>query len=620
MKSNKFARLLLLLSLLILHHSYAYTQDYWGPYGGPLNVDITEIKYNFSDDIFVGTKTGIYRSTDNGINWTNINNAIPYYNISCIAISPNNDIYLGTVNGSLYRSTDNGNNWITLISGPTAVSHFDIKLNSYGHIYLGSFGISWSTDNGLNWSSHVFPNMAFVQSIFIDHNNNIYVGNSDGKIHQSLNYGLNWTEISPGWNGFISKIHMNGDGYIYAALRELPTAPWKIYRSKNIGQSWAQIGYTLSVPSIFDIFTNYNNHIFIATGDSGVYRFKNIHRNWEKIESGLQNNYVRLLYLDNRGYLTCGTYGNGIFKSILSTTLFANKKDTLIFESTELGSSKIDSMLIRNMGDTILTIHSIYSTDSSFSVSPSTSIINTSDSQYIKVKFSPENLGLNTGIIFFMSNANTSPDQIQVVGRGRAAILELSQRQITFPPTPLNQSFDTLIYVSNIGNDTLKIFEILGNSGYFSYHSASSIIYPGDFVTDTIRFENDSLGTFSGTLIIGSNSISSPDTIFVSGSTDTSFNILKHEENAINRYILYQNYPNPFNPSTTFEFDLPEKSAIILSVYNLLGERVATVFSKHVSAGKYQIEWDASHFASGIYIYRMEAGNFIDIKKFILMK
>ncbi|UCF65753.1 MAG: T9SS type A sorting domain-containing protein, partial [bacterium] len=74
-------------------------------------------------------------------------------------------------------------------------------------------------------------------------------------------------------------------------------------------------------------------------------------------------------------------------------------------------------------------------------------------------------------------------------------------------------------------------------------------------------------------------------------------------------FTLKQNYPNPFNPSTTIQFDLPKTSEVTLRVYNILGEEVATLVSEKLSTGSYSYEWDASKLASGVYLYRMQAGD-----------
>jgi predicted GH43/DUF377 family glycosyl hydrolase len=85
-------------------------------------------------------------------------------------------------------------------------------------------------------------------------------------------------------------------------------------------------------------------------------------------------------------------------------------------------------------------------------------------------------------------------------------------------------------------------------------------------------------------------------------------------------YIMYQNYPNPFNPATTIEFDLPKTTEVSLKVFNILGEEVATLVSDRLSAGSYSYEWNASNLASGVYLYRLQAGDYVETRKMVLMR
>ncbi|MFN1834321.1 T9SS type A sorting domain-containing protein [Balneola sp. MJW-20] len=83
---------------------------------------------------------------------------------------------------------------------------------------------------------------------------------------------------------------------------------------------------------------------------------------------------------------------------------------------------------------------------------------------------------------------------------------------------------------------------------------------------------------------------------------------------------LYQNYPNPFNPLTTITFYLPEASQVRLSVFNIVGQPVATLVQGNLSAGEQMVEWDATDMPSGMYIYQLEVGNKVMTRKMTLVK
>ncbi len=86
------------------------------------------------------------------------------------------------------------------------------------------------------------------------------------------------------------------------------------------------------------------------------------------------------------------------------------------------------------------------------------------------------------------------------------------------------------------------------------------------------------------------------------------------------RFDLMQNYPNPFNPSTVISFSIPEKSMVTLKVYDMLGREISTLVNSEVTPGNYQVRFNASALSSGVYFYRIEAGNFTSVKRMILMK
>ena len=106
----------------------------------------------------------------------------------------------------------------------------------------------------------------------------------------------------------------------------------------------------------------------------------------------------------------------------------------------------------------------------------------------------------------------------------------------------------------------------------------------------------------------------------------TSYIVLGVEENVYsdgvipNKYELSQNYPNPFNPATKINFSLPQGSDIKLTVYNMLGQQIEVLANGFRNAGTYELTWDASKLASGVYIYRLETGSTVISKKMMLLK
>ena len=93
-----------------------------------------------------------------------------------------------------------------------------------------------------------------------------------------------------------------------------------------------------------------------------------------------------------------------------------------------------------------------------------------------------------------------------------------------------------------------------------------------------------------------------------------------YEQPAIpGEFSLMQNYPNPFNPSTSIRYELPMVTSVSLRIFNTLGQEIAVVVNERKVAGYYQVTWNAT-VPSGIYFYRLQAGEFVETKKMILLR
>ncbi|MEJ2615516.1 MAG: T9SS type A sorting domain-containing protein [Ignavibacteriaceae bacterium] len=100
----------------------------------------------------------------------------------------------------------------------------------------------------------------------------------------------------------------------------------------------------------------------------------------------------------------------------------------------------------------------------------------------------------------------------------------------------------------------------------------------------------------------------------------TEITDINEESYQPNEYRLYQNYPNPFNPTTKIEFRIADFVFVTLKVYNVLGEEIEMIVNEVKSAGKYEVMWNAKNLVSGVYFYKIQAGDFIQVKKMILLK
>jgi hypothetical protein len=189
-------------------------------------------------------------------------------------------------------------------------------------------------------------------------------------------------------------------------------------------------------------------------------------------------------------------------------------------------------------------------------------------------------------------------------------------RYLKFWMIPDGSNRDFIIRIRDNSRRSMEYsFELSGTTGEYKEIPFTSFVFSADsvdlsdleYIRFTIRQGNGSLST--GTIILDEiQFLEQPTSIYTSN------------DNIPQKYQLYQNYPNPFNSSTTIRYDVPERSDVRLIIYNSLGQVVETVVKENQEAGTYNLHWNGSRIASGIYFYRLKAENVDVVRKCILIK
>ncbi len=203
----------------------------WAPLASWPSTYISDFEA-IGNNLFAATNgSGIFLTTDNGVNWTAVNNGLPYLGISCLAVN-DNVLFAGTFGRGLYKTTDNGANWVGA-GLPDWLFIYGLAEGA-GDIYaFTNWGNYMTTNNGLNWSGvNIVLNAV---SLAID-GNNLYAGTSTSEIYISSDRGANWTLIGSGFTSNTIDVIFVKNNLIFAGTNKN-----SYFVSTNGGSTWTKV-------------------------------------------------------------------------------------------------------------------------------------------------------------------------------------------------------------------------------------------------------------------------------------------------------------------------------------------------------------------------------------------
>jgi photosystem II stability/assembly factor-like uncharacterized protein len=218
-----------------------------------------------SNYVFAGSEAGgVYRSSDNGINWTPVNSGLTSFEIHTIC-SNAGKVYAGT-NTGVYMTQDNGANWIKIST--SAVGNIIYAVTSYNNKIIATSvnGVHLTTDGGLTWINITSGISGYIYCLS-NFNNTVYAGSSNNGVFKTTNDGLNWISINSGLPGgkAVRTVFCESEK-IYAALYN----SGGIYYLPSAGNTWIQANNGLTQLTCYTV-TVYKNYVYAGT-TSGIFR------------------------------------------------------------------------------------------------------------------------------------------------------------------------------------------------------------------------------------------------------------------------------------------------------------------------------------------------------------
>ncbi|MDR3668105.1 MAG: YCF48-related protein [Ignavibacteriaceae bacterium] len=628
------------------------------------------VPFGYLDDLFfINKDTGfvvagalknffLFKTTDGGVNWAikdsliSTDNTVRWYDMSFFNDS------LGAVVSSKKNlqkyTTDGGETWslsTAINDNFFGIQHAVRWLSQNTLISMGEGNefngvpvpIYKSTDGGINWvkkNQSVITCFDRVKDVFFKNSNEgIGVGSNGfykGFVIKTSDGGENWaTSVT---NYAASFVAIDGSNNTLFGLG--PSS--HVLKSTDFGDNWNMLPFT-SPTSIYGLYFDQDKGFALTAGGDFYVSRDGTGQNWEYLSNtGPDNAYSMFFFnkttglvLEENQNIVKTTDGGQTWRTVLAAVPYGsrNKVGGITFGDQTTGYAWFS---LNDYGDYFV----FKSTDAGENWNK---VLETTGPGYIQgnivffdantgVILGPQNYKMRTtdgGQTWDTAFVNNFPSYL--ANKGFEDVVKLSSTKAVAVgdhficmTTDQGLNWNYIDHKMNgIDSSFWKINFSGPDTGYIG--SPDSVYYKtsdGGFT-----WQKDSLNGKYGVYAVGTNAAGS---IFF--GTGNGYILGKINPTGVNengktvpgKYSLKQNYPNPFNPSTVIEYSIAElnggSSFVQLKVFNVLGKEIATLVNSYQPAGNYKVEFNANKLASGIYFYRLKAGNFIETRKLILMK
>jgi photosystem II stability/assembly factor-like uncharacterized protein len=522
----------------------------------------------------------LYRSNDFGISWINVDTdnelssgtaGFSWY-FGQVRVHPTNPNIVYVMDVAFMRSTDGGNNWPIQYGygGPSElhVDHHAMAFNPIDPNFIingNDGGINISTNGGQTFSQPKnIPATQFYE-IGLDFTNpeKLYGGTQDNGTNRTPDGSVdNWENIWGG-DGFYVVVDYNDPNIIYAESQN-----GALVKSTDGGFSWdyALNGINDSEPTNWStpVVIDPNSSNILYYGTHSLYRTTNGAANWTKISPQLTD------WVPGR---RLGTITTIAAAPTNSNVIYVGTDDAHVWVSSNNGASWND--VSAGLPERWVT-HVV--------VDPN-----------------------NENIVYVTFSGLKWRDPQPHVYRSTNKGIDWVDISSNLPDAPVNafavdNNFSNRLYVgSDVGMyvsfDTGQNWEVLGEGlpilpiGDIKIHPVENFLVAGTYGRSMYKIDLNLV-------------------------TD----VKNDQPQIVNRFSLSQNYPNPFNPATKISWQSPAGGHQILKVYDITGKEILTLVDEFRSAGKHEINFDASLLSSGVYLYKLIAGNYSETKKMIVLK
>jgi ligand-binding sensor domain-containing protein/surface antigen len=544
---------------------------------------------------WIGTSGGLAKF--DGVNWTvynTSNSGLPNNYVYKVVIDRYGDKWVGTWGGGLAKF--DGVNWTvykTSNSGLPSNTVYAIAIDGQGNKWIGTAG-GLAKFDGVNWTVYKTSNSGLpsntVYAIATDGQGNKWIGTAGGLAKFD---GVNWTVYNTSNSGLpgnnVSAIVINAlkDKWIGTdgGLAKFDGVNWTVYNTSNSG---------LPYDWVYAIAIDGQGNKWIGTNGGGLAKFDGT--SWtvyNTSNSGLPSNWVYSIAIDGQGNKWIGNWFGGLTKfDDVSWTVYNTS-------NSGLPNNYVYKVVIDRYGDKWV---GTWGGGLAKFDGVNWTVYNTSNS------------GLLSNYVLSIAIDGQGNKWIGTRGGGLAKFDGVNWVVYNTLNSGLPSNWVSVITMDDQGNKWVGTW----GGGLAKFDGINWTVYntsnsglPDDWI-DAITIDsqgNKWIGTRGGGLAV-----------YREGGVILPVEVKEKSNEIPTNFALYQNYPNPFNPSTTIEFDIPERTNVKLIVYDILGREVETLIDKELEPGKYKINYTATNLPSGVYFYTLRTPKFTKTNKMLLIK
>lgn len=597
-----------------------------------------------------GSNGTVYQTNDGGYTWTLTNTGLGSENLNSIHV--NNDGFNAAVvgdNGKFYYSFNGGSSWIPEYTNTDKNLKSVLNLGTdifivgeYGALFRKpQFAPLQSIDSQTWWDINTIhgkdaanvklgggggfirnndvadfnsfeknPMIGEISSIFMhDENVGFAVSNKNDAILKTTNNGVSWSFVnvsgtSYSWSTVLTATGGIGNGFwIHPHNRDVIFIAQgnRVFRSPDLGETWTQISTITQGSRAHGLFINENDtNSWVVSMDASngrVVRTTDYGSTWTTVWTGNLTVFGNALQMDvnNNDHLILAPDNSVLLKSTNFGTNWTNISTHVFVSPCEVQVKWGDSDVIY-VGDQ-------------------------SPGRFFRTT--------NGGTNFTLTN-NSSTSEVPMMGISKfqpeLVFHTFWSGNGTWRSTNSGETFTQTSSVSSawgcdVSKDdpTVFLFITYGGAGYLTFNQ-------GDAYTSVTSISSSNAGAFipnresilgqgtSGVYKLRVNySIAATNVVVTDIGNISGTNLPE-------TFALSQNFPNPFNPVTKISFDIPSQEFVTLVVFDQVGREVGTLVNDNLTPGKYDITFDGSNLSSGVYFYKLQAGNFVATKKMLMIK